>query len=150
MLLQFYFVVLHLLVDSADSFQLSNSLKSRQNFFEKKSNSRVLKRLLWRIVIIPFNSKISILNPIGYPIGLHLSLNHTLIEHQLRPNWASIALRLGLNCKPTFAPKKCYCWLSTSYKVSHFRDICDHLPLRSQKSSFFVLKNRRYIRFFLQ
>jgi hypothetical protein len=50
-------------------FQLSNSLKSRQNFFEKKSNSRMLKRLVGRIVIIPLNSKISILNSIGYPIG---------------------------------------------------------------------------------
>jgi hypothetical protein len=49
-------------------------------------NSRMLKRLVRRIVIIPLNSKLSIFNPIEYSIGLRLGLNHTLIGQLLGPN----------------------------------------------------------------
>jgi hypothetical protein len=121
-----------------------------ENFIEKNSYSRMLKRLVWSIVIILLNSKISILNPIGIPIGLYLGLNHTLIGQLLRPNWASIALQLGLNCEPTFAPKSSYRWLSACYELSHFERFLVRGQSQSQKSPFSVLKNRLFVSIYLQ
>jgi CubicO group peptidase (beta-lactamase class C family) len=60
--------------------------KISQNFCEKNPNSRMLKRLACRRVIITLNSKISTFNPIGVPIGLRLGLNHTPFGQLLGPN----------------------------------------------------------------